>query len=69
MHGRTDGLEDWLRLVRAEYREMPGLHLTKPQIQRLWSLDPEVCDALVETLVDDGFLRRTVHDAYALDRD
>jgi hypothetical protein len=25
----------------------PGLHLTKPQVQDLWALDPWVCDASV----------------------
>lgn len=37
MEQRTQS--DWLRLIHAEYREMPGLHLTKPQVQRLWGLD------------------------------
>jgi hypothetical protein len=32
-------VEDWLMLVRAEYVEMPGLSLTKPQVERLWGLD------------------------------
>jgi hypothetical protein len=56
----------WLRLIRAEYLEMPGLQLTKPQIQRLWRLDPPTCDALVDALVSDQFLRRTRHAAYVL---
>jgi hypothetical protein len=55
---------DWLQLSRAEYAEVPGLHLTKPQAQDLWSLDPWVCDALLNALVDAGFLRRTSADAY-----
>lgn len=41
----------WLELIRAEYREMPCLRLTKPQMQRLWGLDSHVCDALVDALV------------------
>src|SRR4029079_17659823 len=32
-------IADWLTLVQAEYREIPGLRLTKPQVQRLWNLD------------------------------
>ena len=69
MTGRPDGVTDWLRLIRAEYLQMPGLHLTKPQIQRLWGLEPAACDALLDALVDSGFLRRTARGAYVLDRD
>jgi hypothetical protein len=34
-----------LRVIQAEYLEIPGLHLTQPQVQRLWSLDAHTCDA------------------------
>jgi hypothetical protein len=57
---------DWLRLIRAEYLEMPGLHLTKPQIQRLWRLDSRLCDALLDALVSTEFLKKTPHEAYVL---
>ena len=40
-------LHDWLRLIEAEYLEMPGLNLTKPQVQRLWALEPRLCDAVL----------------------
>jgi hypothetical protein len=59
-------LHDWLRLVQAEYLEMPGLTLTKPQIQRLWTLEPTVCDQVLETLVASEFLRKTNGQAYVL---
>jgi hypothetical protein len=58
---------DWLRVVQAEYLEMPGLQLTKPQIRRLWGLEPDTCDALLEQLLAAHFLRRTLRDAYVLD--
>lgn len=57
-------ITDWLRLIRAEYLEIPGLRLTKPQVQRLWGLDPATSDALLSALVGVKFLRRTNHDAY-----
>ena len=57
---------DWTRIVRAEYLEIPGLRLTKPQVQRLWGLDPLACDALPDALVDVRFLRRTERDSYVL---
>ena len=70
MNGHAVGLvgdttiADWLQLIRAEYAEVSGLHLTKPQAQELWALDPWVCDALLNALVDAGFLRHTSDDAY-----
>jgi hypothetical protein len=57
---------DWLRLIRAEYLEMPGLHLTKPQFCRLWGLDSATCDKLLNALIAAEFLRRTSRDVYVL---
>ena len=56
--------DDWLRLIRAEYLEVPGLHLTKKQAERLWGLDTLTCEALLEALVNAQFLRRTKAGAY-----
>lgn len=61
---REDELWDWMRIVRSEYLEMPGLSLTKPQAQRLWGLDAETCDALIDEMVSARFLRRTPRDCY-----
>ena len=55
---------DWLQLIRGEYLEIPGLHLTRSQVQRLWGLDDVTCDEVVRTLLDSRFLRRTLADAY-----
>ena len=55
---------DWLQLIQAEYREMPGLSLTKPQMQRLWGLDRATCDALLTRLEQTRFLKRTARDGY-----
>ena len=55
---------DWLELIRAEYREIPGLNLTRAQIQRFWGLDPPTCDALIDALIADGFLKRTAANLY-----
>jgi len=57
-------INDWLQLIRAEYLEIPGLCLTKTQVERLWGLDSVTSAALLAALVDVKFLRRTVHDAY-----
>ena len=57
-------IENWLQLIRAEYLEIPGLRLTKQQVQRLWGLDAMMCEALLAALVDVRFLRCTRHEAY-----
>ena len=48
-----------VHLVRAEYLEMPGLHLTRSQVRRRWGLDEPTCDALLNALVRISFLRQT----------
>ena len=55
---------DWIQMIRSEYLEMPGLHLTRTQVRRLWSLDPATCDALLDALVGMNFLRLTDTGAY-----
>ena len=55
---------DWLDLIRAEYLEIAGLHLTKSQAQRLWGLDELTCDALLAALVEVGFLKQTPSGGY-----
>ena len=59
----------WLDRIRAEYREMPGLSLTPAQMQRLWGFEPHVCAALVDSLVADRVLRRTVRGSYVAHAD
>jgi hypothetical protein len=52
---------DWVQIIRGEFQEIPGLHLTKAEFQRMWSLDLATCDALLGELVDRHFLKR-IHD-------
>lgn len=59
-------MSNWLTLIEAEYREMPGLQLTGRQMQRLWGLDYQTCEAIVEALVRRGVLCETSRHAYAL---
>jgi len=65
MNAIETALNQWIPIVRGEYQEVPGLHLTKPQVQRLWGLDPPTCDALLDALVNGRFLKRTFTGAYA----
>jgi hypothetical protein len=45
--------------VRGEFMEMPGLQLTMPQAARLWGMEPEACQAVINALVESAFLRWT----------
>jgi len=45
--------------IRGEYREMPGLQLTFAQARLLWQLDAATCSAVLQILVNEGFLMGT----------
>jgi hypothetical protein len=66
MADRETDLRTWLLLIRGEYLEMPGLHLTRPQVRRLWGLDQSTCDVLLETLQKSNFLRVTATGGFVL---
>lgn len=55
----TARVADLVGLIRSEYQEMPGLCLTRAQVQRLWLLEPAACDNVLRALVDAGYLRLT----------
>ena len=61
---QTADAAPWLRIIQSEYREMPGLSLTKPQMQRLWGLDSAICERLVDALVGTRVVRETARGAY-----
>ena len=48
-----------LQRVREQYREMPGLTLTKPHAMLLFGVAPSVCAAMLRALVMENFLSRT----------
>jgi hypothetical protein len=53
-----------LRRIWSEYIEMPGLRLTREQARRLWTLDADTCDSLLESLVELQFLVRSLDGKY-----
>jgi hypothetical protein len=59
-------VDRFIAIVQAEYREMPGLRLTKPQMQRFLGIDVLTCQIVLEELERQQFLRRTPRDAYVL---
>lgn len=56
--------ESLLARIRGEYSEMPGLRLTFAQACRLWQLDASTCEMLLERLVRETFLCKTLDGAY-----
>ena len=55
-----------LRRIRSEFLEMPGLCLTIRQAARLWNLEPAACRVMLEQLVADHLLTRTLDGRYAV---
>jgi hypothetical protein len=47
------------RCIHGEYMELPGLSLTRHQVQRLYALDEVTCEAVLAALVDLQFLSCT----------
>jgi hypothetical protein len=54
----SEEFNGWLQLIRSEYVQMPGLHLSNVQAQRLWRLDAARCQALLDALESAHFLKR-----------
>lgn len=52
-------IDNVLQRIQGEFIEMPGLRLTPAQAQRLWGLDRNVCDQLLDVLVKTRFLSQT----------
>ena len=59
-------LEALLKRVREQFRETPGLKLTKPQATQLFDVAPSVCAAMLRALVMENFLSRTGDGTFVL---
>jgi hypothetical protein len=44
--------------IKSEFVEMPGLRLTVPQAMKLWGLDRDECQRVINALVSTAFLQR-----------
>jgi hypothetical protein len=62
--GHVADPEGLIARIQAEYREMPGLSLTRTQAQRLWQLDEHTCRTVLTRLVATGFLQLTAKGHY-----
>jgi hypothetical protein len=55
-HRPVVAVDDLPWIVIAEFQEQPGLRLTLPQVQRLWSLSMRECQDTLDYLIDAGML-------------
>jgi hypothetical protein len=55
---------DCVRQIQTEFSEMPGLHLSKQQAQRLWNLDRTSAEVIFNALEASHFLKRTANEMY-----
>jgi hypothetical protein len=58
-----------VRIIRSEFREMPGMHLTRAQFRRLWDLTNADCECLLKQLVGSGFLEESRDGEFGLPDD
>jgi hypothetical protein len=56
----------WISMIKGEYREMPGLQLTKGQVCRMWGLAESDCERVLDLLKAADFLRITPSGRYIL---
>ena len=56
--------QEWIQIIRGEFLEIPGLRLTRDQVQRLWGLDDDTCHAVIIALTGAGILKQTQAGAY-----
>jgi hypothetical protein len=58
--------ETLLRRVRGEFYEMPCLHLTRAQAQRLFALRPDICQRILGALIAEGTIACGQDERYRL---
>lgn len=58
-------MKQTLDRLRSEFLEMPGLRLTVPQVQKLCGIESHLCRAVLDALVDAGFLTVDAQNRYA----
>jgi hypothetical protein len=58
--------QNLLRRICGEFLDMPGLRLTCAQAERLFGMDEDTCRRLMEALVADNFLARSVRGMYVM---
>jgi hypothetical protein len=57
-------LERLEQVVKDEFKDLPGMHLTCAQFRRLWSLTQRDCEQILTDLLESGFLTQESGDCY-----
>jgi hypothetical protein len=57
-------LDDWLKLIRTEFQEVPDLRVNLEQATVLWNLETRDLELILETFVDVGFLGHSPDGSY-----
>jgi hypothetical protein len=61
-------VQHYVEIVHHEYQDLPGHHLSRPQIRRFLGTDARTCDTVLEILEAEKFLKHTlVDDAFVLE--
>lgn len=50
-------LEHLIARARSEYMEMPGQQLSVIEAGRLWGIEQDLAETILQALVNDGFLK------------
>ena len=59
-----EGITPLVHRVRSEFLEMPGLRLTPAQAARLWAVDRQTSERVLDGLTLAGFLLKNREGAY-----
>src|SRR6266540_7570881 len=63
-HPHDEGVTSLLHRIRSEFLEMPGLRLTPTQAARLWGMERQTSERILDGLALAGFLSKTREGAY-----
>ena len=66
MEPESGSLLDWVRLIAADFQELPDLQLTKAQVEERWEIDAELAQAALAMLTSRGVLKQTADGVYSL---
>ncbi len=56
--------EELMRIIEAEFAEMPGMRLTETQFRRLWALPPAEYREIATALIERGVIARDATGRY-----
>jgi hypothetical protein len=67
-HSGISGNDGFVSQIVVDFAQMPTVQLTLAQAARLWQVDPALCLAMLDELVELRFLERVGDETYARPR-